>query len=185
MPEKCVCGSSFAVEHALMCNRGRFSFLRHNEIRDFSAKMLTEVCSNVGIEPELQPLTEENLTLRTANRQDEARLDIMALGFWGERRQDAFFDVKVFNPHAPSNRLTSPSACYKKHEKEKRRAYDQRVREIEQGTFTPLVFSATGGMDPAAQVFYARLAALISEKQQQSYSTMMGWICCCLSFSLL
>ena len=49
----------------------------------------------------------------------------------------------------------------------------------------PLVFSTTGGMGPAAQVFYARLAALISEKQQQSYSTTMGWIRCCLSFSLL
>ena len=108
-----------------------------------------------------------------------------AQGFWGERRQDAFFDVRVFNPHASSNRLTSPSACYKKHEKEKRRVYDQRVREMERGTFTPLVLSATGGMGPAAQVFYGRLAALISEKQQQSYSTTMGWIRCCLSFSLL
>ena len=90
MPEKCVCGSSFTVEHALTCNRGGFSFLRHNEIRDFSAKMLTEVCPNIGIEPELRPLTGENLTLRTANRQDEARLDIRAQIFCGERRQDAF-----------------------------------------------------------------------------------------------
>ena len=106
-------------------------------------------------------------------------------GFWGERRQDACFDVRVFNPHVPSNRHTSPTACYKKHEKEKRRAYDQRVQEIEHGTFTPLVFSATGGMGPAAQVFYRRLAALISEKQQQSYGMTMGWIHCCLSFSLL
>ena len=122
----------------------------------------------------------------TANRQDEARLDIRAQGFWGERQQDTFFDIRVFNPHAPSNRHTFPTACYKKHEKEKRRAYDQRVREIEHGTFTPL-FSQPQleGMGPAAQVFYRRLAALISEKQQQSYGMTMGWICCCLSFSLL
>ena len=93
MPEKCVCGSSFTVEHALMCSDGGFSFLRHNEIRDVSAKMLTEVCSNVGIEPELQPLTGEILTLCTANRRDEARLDIRVQRFWGERRRDAFFDV--------------------------------------------------------------------------------------------
>ena len=119
LPEKCVCGTSLTVEHALTCNCGGFSFLRHNEIMDLSAKLLTEVCPNVGIEPLLQPLTGETLELRTANRQDEARLDIRAQGFWGERRQDTFFDVRVFNPHAPSNRLTSPSACYKKHEKEK------------------------------------------------------------------
>ena len=55
LPEKCVCGSSFTVEHALTCNRGGFSFLRHNEIRDFSAKLLTEVCPNMGIKPGLQP----------------------------------------------------------------------------------------------------------------------------------
>ena len=44
LPEKCVCGSSFTVEHALTCNRGGFSFLRHNEIRDLSARLLTELC---------------------------------------------------------------------------------------------------------------------------------------------
>ena len=131
------------MEHALTCNRGGFSFLRHNEIRDLSAKLLTEVCPNVGIEPGLQPLSGETLVMRTANRQDEARLDIRAQGFWGERWHDAFFDVRVFNPHAPSNHHTSPTACYKKHE-EKQRAYDQRVQEIKHGTFTPLVFSATG-----------------------------------------
>ena len=36
----------------------------------------------------------------------------------------------------------------------KRRAYEQRVREIEMGSFTPLVFSATGGMAPAATIMY-------------------------------
>ena len=76
----------FAVEHPLTCNRGGFSFLRHNEIRDLSVKLLTEVCPNVGIEHELQPLSGETLALCTANRQDEARLDIRALGFWGEKR---------------------------------------------------------------------------------------------------
>ena len=60
------------------------------------------------------------------------------------RQDDAFFDVKVFNPHVPSNCHTSPSACYKKHVKEKRRAYDQRVREIEHGTFTPLFSQPQG-----------------------------------------
>ena len=107
------------MEHALTCNHEGFSFLRHNEIRDLSAKLLTEVCPSVGIEPGLQSLSRETVAMRTAKRQDEARLDIRAQGFWGERRQDAFFDVRVFNSHAPNNRHTSPSACYKKHKKEK------------------------------------------------------------------
>ena len=70
-----------------------------------------------------------------------------------------------------SNRLTSPRACYRKHEKEKRRKYEERIHEVEHGTFTPLVFSATGGMGTTAEIFYKCLASLISEKNNQDYAT--------------
>ena len=62
---------------------------------------------------------------------------------------------------------------------------DERIREVEHGTFTPLVFSATGGMGTTAEIFYKRLASLISEKNNQDYATTMGWIRCCISFSLI
>ena len=71
--------------------------------------------------------------------------DVAANGFWGGRHEKAFFDIRVFNPHAQSNSQPIAS-CYRKHENLKKRAYDQRVREIEHGTFTPLVLSLTGGM---------------------------------------
>ena len=86
-----------------------------------------KVCPSVRIEPELQPLTGESLSYTSANRQDSARLDIHAQGFWGEWRHNTFFDVRVFNPHASSNRQSSLESSYWKHEKEKKRAYDQRV----------------------------------------------------------
>ena len=47
------------------------------------------------------------------------------------------------------------------------------------------VFSATGGMGTTAEIFYKRLASLISEKNNQDYATTMGWIRCCISFSLI
>ena len=50
-----------------------------------------------------------------ANRQDGARLDIAANGFWGGTFERTFFDVRVLNPHAPSNRHTQLSSCYRKH----------------------------------------------------------------------
>ena len=56
--------------------------LRHNEIRDLTADLLTEVCSDVHIEPDLQPVEGELLTGLSANVQDGARLDIAANGFW-------------------------------------------------------------------------------------------------------
>jgi len=41
-PMYCVCGASFTVEHALSCPRGGFPIVRHNEIRDVTANLLTE-----------------------------------------------------------------------------------------------------------------------------------------------
>ena len=76
---------------------------------------------------------------RTSNSSDGARLDIAANGFWGGRYKRTFLDVRVFNPHAASNRNTTIENCYLKHEREKKRAYEQRVRDIEHASFTPLV----------------------------------------------
>ena len=183
-PSSCACGSNFSVEHALSCPKGGFPIVRHNEIRDLTANLLTEVCHDVCVEPTLQPITGETFSYATANSEDGARLDVAASGFWGGRFERAFFDVRVFNPHAPSNRQPLPS-CYRKHENLKKRAYEQRVREVEHGSFIPLVFSLTGGMGNSASVCYKRLASLISAKRDTSYSSTLVWIRCSLSFSLL
>ena len=79
----CICGQGFSVNHAMNCPTGGFPTLRHNELRDFIAAVLTEVCSDVRVEPFLQPLSGETLRFATANREDEARVDVYAPGFWG------------------------------------------------------------------------------------------------------
>jgi len=84
-----------------------------------------------------------------------------------------FFDVRVFNSLAPSNRSTTLSAVYRKHEQEKSRAYEERVREVEHGCFTPLVFSTSGGMGQAATIVYKRLANLLSIRRNIPYPTLM------------
>ena len=104
--------------------------------------------------PDLQPVTSDQLNGASANSQDGARLDVSANGVWGGRFQKTYFDVRVFNPLAPSNRNQAPAAVYRKHELEKKRAYQQRIQEVEHSSFTPLVLSATGGMGNAATIFY-------------------------------
>ena len=103
----------------------------------------------------------------------------------GTATAECIFDVKVFNPCAPSCRGTRLEACYRRHEREKCRAYKQSVREVERGSFTPLVFSTSGGMGRAATVTYKRLASLLATKRELPYSVVMGWLRCPLSFSLL
>ena len=184
LPSSCVCGSSFQVDHALSCHCGGFPSIRHNKLRDLTAHLLTEVCSSVGVEPALQPLGGERMDHRTANSEDNARLDIKQTTS-GAGTDSAFFDIRVFNPLAPSNWNHTLTSCYHRNEQEKRRAYDQRVRKIEHGNFTPLVFSASGRMGPVARVFYEKLVSMIAIKHNRAYSKTLNWMRCKISFSLL
>ena len=109
----------------------------------------------------------------------------MADGFWGSRNERAFFDVRVFNPFAPLNSSESIATVYRKDEWEKKRECGPHVREVEHGTFTPLVMSSTGGPSREASTFCKQLASLIAEKRNQSYSQTISYIRYCLSFFLL
>ena len=108
--------------------------------------------------------------------EDGARLDIAPNGFWGGRYARAYFDVKVFNPHAPSNRQQSLASTYRRHGRIKIRAYEQRVREVEHGSFTPLIMSLSGGCGNAANICYKRLASMLAEKWNQPYSNTLAWM---------
>ena len=161
------------MDHILSCPRSGFPSLRHNEIRDLTARLLTEVCNDVQIEPELQEITTETMSGRSANTTIGARLDVAASSLWGGRRERTLMDVRVFNPFARSNRNTTLDQCFRKHEREKIRAYGQRVREVEHATFVPIVMSATGGLSKQATNFYKRLASLLADKWDQPYSTTL------------
>ena len=63
--------------------------------------------------------------------------------------------------------------------------YDQRIREVEHGSFSPLVFSTAGGMGPTASVVYKRIASMLAQKYDQAYSKTLHWVRCKLSYSLL
>ena len=136
------------------------------------------------MEPTLQPLSGEHLLLRSSNWDDGAQLDVAATNFWTHNQQRTYFDVRVFNPLVPSN-SQSLALCYKKHEQEKRRRYDQCIREVEHGSFTPLVFNTMGGIDPTATVVFKRIASMIADKTSQSYTSIIRLIRCKLTFSLL
>ena len=58
----------------------------------------------------------------------------------------AFFDVRVINPTAKWYVNQEISKIYEVNEREKKKLYNKRILQIEHGTFTSLVMSATGGM---------------------------------------
>ena len=61
--------------------------MRHNEVRDITATLFTEVCHGVTTSPHLQPLSGESLCHRSAITEDGARLDVAMYGFWGGRSE--------------------------------------------------------------------------------------------------
>ena len=89
----------------MSCKKGGFVSIRHKDLKDLTAKMFSEICKDIEIEPKLTPLTSKGLGSSTANTVNEARFDIRARGFW-ERGQQSFLDLR-----APRLATISTSRC--------------------------------------------------------------------------
>ncbi len=100
---------------------------------------MRELCHDVRIEPVLLPVDPNNFS-RSANTAEEARLDISGRGVKSAFER-TFYDVRVTHPFAPSNVTLPMKQLYEKHEAEKERLYGQRVREVEKGSFDPIVLT--------------------------------------------
>ena len=183
IPSIYVCGNAFATDHAMICRLGGFVIMRHNELRDLEVELLNIVCSDLQVEPVLQNISGERLS-GGSNRAPDAKLDIRARGFW-ESQRSAFFDVRVCHPNADSYKDLELRQVYKIHENEKKRLYATTVLGIEQGTFTPLEFTTTGGMGKESVRYHSRLAELVAIKKGEDYAITMGWIRVRISFALL
>ena len=120
VPQHCSCGKQLYADHAMTCHLGGFLTVRHNDIRGFTASLLTEVCHNVATEPTLQPLNGETFSYLTANTDAEARADIRAKGFWS-KSQYAYLYVRVFHPYASSYVSKPLSSLFRTHEQAKKR----------------------------------------------------------------
>jgi len=66
-----------------------------------------------------------------------------------------------------------------------KREYLQRVLEIENGVFTPLVFGTNGGMGKECQRFISHLSNSLAEKNDESYASVCTWIRTRLSVEIL
>ena len=185
LPLTCPCGAQFSVQHALDCQLGGLRTVQHNEVRDVLAQCMRDAGHTaVEIEPQLQQLSGEAFEYKSANKDEEARIDIKCCGFWSPMRQ-AYFDVKVVSPFARSYAHMKPAALYRMAERSKIREYRERILNVEHGDFTPLVFTCAGGMAPQSHFVLKQLAEKLSKKQNIQASVVSGWLRCRMSFALL
>jgi hypothetical protein len=183
LPGLCVCGEPFTVDHSQICPVGGFINMRHNDARDWFAGTAKKVFRDVGGEPELQPLSGERMKYKSANIADDARSDVRIRGFWS-RLRNAFFEFRVFYPHASSYSDKQPSSLFQSITKDRRREYGQRIAEVEDGDFTPMVMSSTGALNDEMSMAIKHLAKLSSRKMKIDYSKVIGILRCQLAFAL-
>ena len=174
MSAHCGCGAANSIDHILICKKGGYVHMRHNALRDTEAKIMENVCKDVRTEPSL---------LEIEDRANE-RPDVSARGVWSQYER-SFFDVKVMHPTADSHMRKSLKGLYSEGEAEKKRKYNDRVINIEKGTFTPLVFTTTGGMAPECTRLNKRLAELTAAQTGEQYSHVISHIRTRLRFALL
>ena len=62
------------------------------------------------------------------------------------------------------------ATTYNSLEKSKKAKYNERILNIEHGTFTPIVLSCFGGMGIEALRFYNRLGRQVAEKRDEPFS---------------
>ena len=76
--------------------------------------------------------------------------------------------------------------CFRANENKKKRSYDNQVLQIENGSFTPLLFPENGGMGKECIRFYKRLAEIIADKRKAPLSIVTNNIrTLMICFSLL
>ena len=116
----------------------------------------------------------------TENTTDEARLDVAANGFWGGRFKRTYLDVEflIVMPH-PTRMLILQNVTSVMKMRRKTDMNDDCC------TFTPLVFSTTGGMARECSTFYKQLASLTAFKHDQPCSKTLYWMQTIILFALL
>ena len=120
-------------------------------VRNLLTSLIGKVWTSVEVEPQLQPLDNEGFKIRSAVTSPEARWVFKAGGFWS-RGVPAFFDVRVTHVNSKCNQGKTTPTIFKEQEEEKKRKYQQRVLDVEMGSFTPLVFGTTVEWEPTATV---------------------------------
>ena len=153
LPSCCDCGALFTVKHFLCYSTGGFPAIRHKELRDTTVHLhlLTEVCNNVMMETPSQEISgDQCLMLQQTSRIGHEL--IVPLEVSRIRIKEPFLTSEYLiylpggNPFAQLYTYNSMSSCHKMSRTEKRRAYDQRIHEVECGSFSSLIFSTAGVM---------------------------------------
>lgn len=146
--------------------------MRHDQPKQVLVEEAAQLWRDVQVEPPLVPLSGEELKHNSSIKTDDARSDVRVRGFWSNMR-NAFFEFRVFYPHARSYQGQSPSSLYRSMELSRKREYEERIRQVEDGDFTPMIMSSTGGMGSQMQNALKHIARKLADKRTEQYPRVL------------
>ena len=162
------CSENLDLCHALNCKKGGLVTARHNELRDLNC----DLCSMAGLSHIIsEPIVQES------NENDDLkglRADWSVRGFWDSQRT-ALFDVCIFNADACSFRNQSLQTIFQMKKHIKKSKYCQ-AAEARRASFTPIIASCEAIFDNEAEVYFKRLATILSKKWSSNYSKALCYI---------
>ena len=99
--------------------------------------------------------------------------------------QNSFLGVKVMNIQAKSHEKHSVAKALEHAEEEKCKKYKQRIEEVENGTFYPVIFTTKGRRSRKCSVVVRKLVSKIAVKRKQPTYQISQAILTDISFLLL
>ena len=161
------CGEDFDLNHALNCKKGGLVTARHNEARDLNC----DLCSLAGLP---QILSEPILQESKGDEVIGLRADWSVRGFW-EHQRVALFDICILNADATSMQNQSLKSIFQAQKQAKKHKYCE-IAESRRASFTPIIASCEAIFDIEAEVYFKRLATILSKKWDSSYSQALSYI---------
>ena len=80
---------------------------------------------------------------------------------------------------------TKPQALYKQIARTRRREYGERVLQVEDADFTPMILSSSGGMGAEMSMALKHLGEKVAEKCNLVYSKVAGYLRAMFSFKMM
>ena len=142
LPIEFVHGWSFDVSHEMDCHTGGFPTRRHDEIREITAcrgevRGLDLPQCHRRTNPAAPWVVNHSLMQVQTLRMDPNLIYVRTASGGLKRYQSAYFDARVCDPNARSYQNSNLKAMYQKHEQSKRQMHEERIPDVEMGSFTP------------------------------------------------
>ena len=98
--------------------------------------------------------------------------------------RNAFFEFRVLYPLAASYLGKNAAQLFEEVAQQRRREYRQRIVEVDDGDFTPMIMFTNGSMGPEMTAVIKQLGRMISEKNGRSYAYVITILRAKFAFAL-